>query len=78
MMEMITDKALAFLQTNPGLGLILLTGLTICGRKVWRHYSKTHRYTLKDLKKYPQEMLELVFICLVFLLGIYRFIIVGG
>lgn len=77
-MEALAGKFLMFIESNPGLGLLLLAGMLIFGRKVWRHWSKQHAYTFKDLKKYPQEIVELVFIGLVALTGIITFIQSGG
>lgn len=69
-------KMLQFLHLNPGAGFFVLACLLTAGRKVARHYwgnskGKDSKYTLKDLKKYPFEALELGLILLAIIISIY-------
>ena len=70
-------KMLQFLHLNPGAGFFVLAVLLTVGRKVARHYWGNSKYTLKDLKKYPFEALELIVIVLALVISIYYLFIKG-
>lgn len=76
-MDVYFSKLLQFMHLNPGAGFFVLAVLLTAGRKVGRHYWGNSKYTLKDLKKYPFEALELLVIVLALVISIYYLFIKG-
>ena len=68
------DKFYQFYHLNPaGALFILACGLTVF-RKIMRHITKGSNYTLRDLRKYPGEALELILILAALLGSVYFFL----
>lgn len=67
------EHLVAFMQADPGLGLILLAVVALAGRKAARHFSKKTAYTVKQFWRYPGEVVEMMTILLLLLFGLLKF-----
>ena len=66
-------KLIQFYHLNPAAALFFIAcGITVF-RKVMRHMRKQGDYTLRDLRKYPSEALELLLIVLALGGSVYFF-----
>lgn len=73
--EQLFSQYLTLAQDNPELSLIIGAVFVMTARKVWRHFKGKSQYTLRDLKKYPGEALELAMIVSAFVAGLIKFLL---
>lgn len=60
-----------FTKLDPGSAFVVLAVAMLVGRKLYRHMKKTDNYTLKDIRKYPGEMVEIGAIALLLIVGLF-------
>lgn len=59
-----------FAKIDPGSAMWVTAIAGLVGRKLYRHFKKGDNYTLRDIRKYPGEIMELVAIGLLLATGL--------
>lgn len=65
----IIEPLVSLFEERPGVALMIVGALPIV-HKTWKTADRSTRYTLKDLRKYPLELLVVIACSALFLVGL--------